>query len=227
MPGPGRSLVVAELARLCEGEPLRRSPGHTRLLRYLVERTLDGDEAALSETAIAIAVFRRDPATFDAHRDPIVRVAASRLRIRLAACYASGARPLRIVLPPGGYVPRFAAAAREMAEAYSVQPMRNATGAAGHDRHCRAFARRLAVEMTRAGRPVAQGDGEAPVAAAALLDCVLSRDAGGALRVTVRLVDAQDGHVRWTETEARPEQQHGRAEDAVLARVLARLAAGA
>ena len=40
-------LVREELARLMDSESMRRAPTHARLLRYLVERQVAGDRAAL------------------------------------------------------------------------------------------------------------------------------------------------------------------------------------
>jgi hypothetical protein len=96
-------MIEEELERLAASDALRRAPSHQRLLRYLVERRIAGDDAALRETAIALDVFRRDPSTYDPQVDPIVRVNIGRLRERLEAHYANYDRPpkLRIVLPKG------------------------------------------------------------------------------------------------------------------------------
>ena len=103
------SLIEAEVLRLCESDALRRAPSHLRLLRYLVEKSIAGDASALRETAIALEVFRRDPAVYDPQNDPIVRVSVGRLRTRLDAHYAhhKSLPKLRIVLPKGRYAPEF------------------------------------------------------------------------------------------------------------------------
>ena len=77
-------------------------------MRYIVERQLAGDDAALRETAIGLEVYGR-PASYDPKTDPIVRVEASRLRSRLREYYESeGANdPIRIDMPKGSYVPSF------------------------------------------------------------------------------------------------------------------------
>ena len=110
---PSREAIARELERLCDTDAMRRSPSHTRLLRHLVGAALAGDADALVERAIGIAVFRRDPATWDPRTDPIVRVTAGRLRARLAEDYAAlhPSPAVRIELPAGGYVPRFVAVA--------------------------------------------------------------------------------------------------------------------
>jgi len=85
----------------------------TTLLTYLVERLLDcPDVIAPPEHEIGIAVFGRDPASYFPGDDPIVRVQAGRVRLRLAAYYADegAADPLRITVPQGSYQARVAPA---------------------------------------------------------------------------------------------------------------------
>jgi hypothetical protein len=232
------ALVEAELARLCDSDALRRSPSHSRLLRYLVERALEDDDAALTETAIAIAVFRRDPVAYDAHVDPIVRVAVGRLRARLDGWYKDmrAARPVRIVVPKGGYRPRFVA---EPVDALPcprvvVLPMRCAAGASGLESYCRAFPRVLADVLVRHGeraivgrdalRPGRAQDACAAGGADALLDPLLSTDADGSLRITVRLIDAVDANVAWADTVAGAPGQRVALAQRMVAKVLARMA---
>lgn len=85
-----------------------------RLLRHLVEHTLEGHGDRLKETVLAIEVFQRAAGRFDPKADSIVRVEARRLRERLAQHYAaSGTWPasgVRIELPKGSYKPVFARA---------------------------------------------------------------------------------------------------------------------
>src|SRR5215467_6918316 len=77
-------------------------------LRFLVERHLEGRDAELKESLIAIQVFDRRP-DYDPKQDAIVRTEAVRLRARLRRYYAGeGSRaPVIIELPKGGYVPAF------------------------------------------------------------------------------------------------------------------------
>ena len=83
------------------------------LLSYLVERAMiRSDTAAPPEQEIGVAVFGRDPNSYFPGDDPIVRVQAGRLRLRLAAYYADEgiADPLRITVPLGSYQARIALA---------------------------------------------------------------------------------------------------------------------
>ncbi|MFO1311989.1 MAG: hypothetical protein U1F41_07995 [Burkholderiales bacterium] len=200
-------LVRQELDRLVDSPALRRSPSHMRLLRYLVDKRLAGNEAALRETAIAFDVFRRDPGTYDPQTDPIVRVTIGRLRQRLAAHYdthASGSS-VRIVLPRGRYVPEFVGREGPSAPlSIAVLPTRNQTGDPSLDARCEAFTDRLRDHLAQAGLPgvhrrasaPSSGDKDAPW----LVESTLAREYESELRLSVRLVHGADGTLRWVET---------------------------
>lgn len=139
-------LVRTELARLLAADEFRRSPGHMRLLQHVVERRLEGDLRSLSETAIGLDVFRRDPSTFNPRADPIVRVTAMRLRERLNAHYGRLPRPpaVRIVLPSGRYVPEFVQETTRAERAgVAVLPVDNRTGRRELDAFCDAIPEQL------------------------------------------------------------------------------------
>lgn len=78
-----------------------------RLLRYLVEKHLEGRDSDVKEYCIAVEVFDKAP-DFDPRLNPIVRVEASRLRSRLERFYQTAGKgaELRIELPRGAYVLR-------------------------------------------------------------------------------------------------------------------------
>jgi len=80
----------------------------SRLLEYICDQALVGQAENLTEYTIAMDVFGK-PEGFRENRDSSVRVDVHRLRKRLAAFYAQqGAdHQLRIVIPPGSYVPEF------------------------------------------------------------------------------------------------------------------------
>jgi TolB-like protein/Flp pilus assembly protein TadD len=85
-----------------------RSERLSRLLRFVVERHLEGRDTELKESLIAIEVFGRPPG-HDPKVDSIVRSEAARLRSRLIEYYAGegSTDPVVIELPKGGYTPRF------------------------------------------------------------------------------------------------------------------------
>lgn len=99
-----RSCVLEELERVCSGEAFRQSKQSARLLRYLVENTLDNHEERLRERAIGANLFGRDP-KYDTNADSIVRVSAAEVRKRLARHYHEVAAPpeIQFGIPPGSY----------------------------------------------------------------------------------------------------------------------------
>ena len=95
------------LRRVLTSRQFAKARRCTALLAYLVERVLacDGADASPPEHEIGVAVFGRDPAAYSPADDPIVRVQAGRLRLRLTAYYADegAADVLRISVPQGRY----------------------------------------------------------------------------------------------------------------------------
>lgn len=243
-PAPSPRLILDEFARLSETEVLRRAPSHLRLLRYLVEKSIAGDERALRETAIALEVFRRDPAAYDSKTDPIVRVTVGRLRARLLAHYAHFESPprMRIVLPHGSYAPEFISSPGDApsAQGLAVLNVRNDTGCVDLDRLCQTLALRLTDGLPRVGVPrviaresvaIAQAKASDPQAIGRalgvewLLDVVLTSEGGDDLRATARLLSTLDGGVHWIETRAAPASSRLALFDALADRVFARFAA--
>jgi Flp pilus assembly protein TadD len=106
--GPAPERVRAALEEILGWQGIARSPQLAELLRYVVEKTLDGEGAGIKAYSIAVDVFGRPP-DFDPQADPIVRVQARRLRTLLEQYYAggSGTADVEIHLPLGRYVPEF------------------------------------------------------------------------------------------------------------------------
>jgi hypothetical protein len=98
----------AELEAVLSSEAFARSPIVAQMLKYICERHFSGQAHEIKEYNIAVDAFGRPP-NFDQTRDSIVRVEAHRLRKRLQEYYQQqGAdHPIRIILPPGNYVPQF------------------------------------------------------------------------------------------------------------------------
>ena len=100
--------VKAELKRLLDSRTFRAAERQKDFLRYTVEQRLEGHADRIKEYSIATEVFHRGD-SFDPRLDPIVRIEARKLRLRLAKYYSSeGERdPIRIEFPKGGYAPVF------------------------------------------------------------------------------------------------------------------------
>ena len=105
---PNGDEVVVQMERILASREFVQSVRLAKLLRFIVEETLADRGDALKEYAIALDVFGRDE-SFDPQSSSIVRVEASRLRGKLERFYAVEGKmdPVRIDLPPGGYVPAF------------------------------------------------------------------------------------------------------------------------
>ena len=120
-PSPDHAAVAQELERIAASDSFRKAERCMRLLRYLTDRTIDGQESRLKEYTLGVAVFDRSEA-FDPRTDPVVRLEARRLRLKLAEYYqAEGlADPVIIELPKGAYVPHFRARAESTPEPPAV-----------------------------------------------------------------------------------------------------------
>src|ERR1700733_10884321 len=97
-----------QLERVLAHPQFQNSRRYPALLRYVVERTLDGNGSSLKERTIGIEVFGREP-NYDTNQDHTVRTSAGEVRKRLAQYYVESDRDgeIRIDLPPGSYLPQF------------------------------------------------------------------------------------------------------------------------
>ena len=96
------------LERICASNELKRAARLREFLRYVGQRSLEGDHAPISEHEIGQHVFGRLE-NYDTSVDNIVRVNASQLRKRIAAYYATeGANePILLDIARGNYTPVF------------------------------------------------------------------------------------------------------------------------
>lgn len=108
-PAPSALDVRQAVAHVLGSQPFRTSKQCQDLLRYIVDRSLSGDDASLRERVIGAEVFGRKP-TYDTGDDPVVRVRAADVRKRLAQYYQSVEQEdvnLYIELQPGSYLAHF------------------------------------------------------------------------------------------------------------------------
>jgi hypothetical protein len=99
------------MERVLRSREFSASERSCALLRYLVERALDGSGHQLKERTIGVDLFGRD-AAYDTGKDAIVRVSANTVRKRLLAYYAKAglareAGGVQISLPAGSYMLEF------------------------------------------------------------------------------------------------------------------------
>jgi TolB-like protein/Flp pilus assembly protein TadD len=100
--------IRPELEKILSSEPFAQAEGLKRFLRYAVEHTLSGEGDLLKEYRLGLEVFDRD-SSFDPRTDPVVRMAARRLRSKLQDYYEREGREdaVRIEIPKGGYAATF------------------------------------------------------------------------------------------------------------------------
>jgi hypothetical protein len=100
--------ALEHLEKVLGSEVFRTAGRSQRLLRFLVEQTVNGQAERLKEYTIGSEALGRGE-SFDPRIDSIARVEVSRLRTRLEQYYATEGKidSLMIVLPKGSYVPRF------------------------------------------------------------------------------------------------------------------------
>jgi len=75
--------ILAQTERVLASSHFARSQTLSRMLRFVVELSLDGKEQQLKEYRLGVDVLGRRP-DFDPRSDPIVRIQAAKLRARLA-----------------------------------------------------------------------------------------------------------------------------------------------
>ena len=242
---PEPDSVSGALERLLASVDFDASPRSREFLRHVVEETLAGQAARLSQVSIARLVFKR-PDDFDPGIDPIVRIQAVRLRRSLERYYLLSGHddPVRIELPRGGYIPllRWATPAE--------RPIRHATPASepaldvddwpvvvvqafecsAPEAAAARLREELATELGRyqdvrvvlGGR---RGDADRPAgrgAHFALGGTV--REVDGSLRISVRLVDFADGRQIWADEYQHPPDPERDFDETVAQVIAARVA---
>jgi hypothetical protein len=110
-------MVAGELEAILSSHHFRNSKRYPALLKYVVNKTLDGQAEELKERTLGIEVFDR-AMHYDTSADPVVRFSASEVRKRIAQFYRDGGRDsvLEIDLPVGSYVPEFRVRLQALAE---------------------------------------------------------------------------------------------------------------
>jgi hypothetical protein len=100
---PDRQLLD-QVEHILESETLQNSETLKRLLRFLAEKTSQGQGDQLKEYTIAVDAMDR-PATYDPRHDSAVRIQVGRLRQKLAEYYRTEGKhdPVIIDLPKGHF----------------------------------------------------------------------------------------------------------------------------
>ncbi len=103
-----RAAVREQLDRMLANPMFKNSKRYPNLLRYVVDRTLEGTADELKERTLGVEVFGREP-RYDTNADPVVRATAGKIRKLIAQyCHEPGhENELRIDLVAGSYIPEF------------------------------------------------------------------------------------------------------------------------
>lgn len=109
VPAELREAARAALEDILRSEAFRNSRQSEKLLRYLVQHSLDGRDDLLRERQVGAAVFLRDP-DYDTATDSIVRVRVNEIRKRLALYYENSvpSHDVWFKVPRGSYRVEFA-----------------------------------------------------------------------------------------------------------------------
>lgn len=103
-----RAAIREQLDRILGSPLFKNSKRYPNLLRFVVDRSLEGHPEPLKERTLGIEVFGREP-DYDTNLDPVVRTTAVEIRKRIAQYYHEPGHEMeiRIDFPPGTYVPEF------------------------------------------------------------------------------------------------------------------------
>ena len=127
--------IDKQLRRIVSSPEFKATARQKKFLRFVVEKTLEGQADEIKGYTVATSVFGRKE-TFDQATDPIVSVEARRLRRALEHYYlvAGVQDPILIDIPKGGYVPTFRSQAKLGSSSPSTETKLNNSGILGGGR---------------------------------------------------------------------------------------------
>jgi adenylate cyclase len=155
--------IIEQKDKICLSRELSSKPILCRLLDYLVEATLAGNEEKLKGYTIGVELFGKEE-NFDAEQNPLVRIHAGRLRRILSMYYLQTGKddPIRIEIPKGQYVPHFIAhdtadiiagnkygRERLIKPTVAILPFGNLSGDPAKDYFSLGFSEELSVELIK------------------------------------------------------------------------------
>jgi serine/threonine-protein kinase len=217
-----QELIRQELDRIVASDLFARSDRLCRFLRFSVEQALRGESDRVKEYVVGVEAFGRPP-SFDPRVDPVVRVEARRLRVRLKAWYDGEGRnaPIRIELPRGGYAAVFHAPQASTPQqqpapsqrTIAVLPFANLNSGSENDYLCDGLTEELIHSLTRvrelrvvawqsAARMKGREEDLDAIREKLRVETILRgsiRCSGDRLRITAQLIDAANGYYLWSE----------------------------
>ncbi|HKE28533.1 MAG TPA: tetratricopeptide repeat protein [Bryobacteraceae bacterium] len=206
-----------QLARILASRTFQQADRLKRFISFIVEETIAGRGNQLKEFLLGMEVFGKD-SRFDPRTDPLVRVQARRLRVRLARYYTDEGQDdeILIELPKGGYAPvikrnqpspkRASSAALMGRNQVVVFPFTDYTPQRDQEFFCKGIREEIIVKLMRlnnlrvvshAGGAAAEGAVDSHDAAERLNAAVLIigsiRKSQDDYRITTHLVDGESG----------------------------------
>ena len=222
------------LASVVQSKTFRQVDRLQRFLTYIVEETLAGRGDQLKEYPVGVDVFGKE-SSFDPRMDPIVRVQARRLRMRLVTYYAEEGQSDSVIieLPKGGYTPTFRASEPTAAPKATVSAAlvsRNSVAvfpfeddSPNHDVRyfCHGIAQEIIQGLTKVPGLLVKSavTAEARQAAAMVVEGSVRKNRD-LLRITVHISDTLRGSYVWTESLDRPTGNDFEVQEEVAARVV-------
>jgi len=231
--------VRQELGRVLLSKTFRQVNRLPRFLTFIVEETLAGRGDLLKEYPVGVEVFGKD-SDFDPRMDPIVRVQARRLRMRLASYYLQEGQfnDLIIELPKGGYTPVFrrlesstvkrpVVATLVSRNTVAVLPFTDQSGAGDMSAFCDGLTLEIlhalievdSIMVVSDSREAAPRDSGALPAAAMIVTGSVRRSKD-VLRITTHISDAIRGCYTWSDSIDRNVENVFEIQEEVAARVV-------
>lgn len=213
-----------QLARILASRTFHQADRLKRFISFVVEETIAGRGTQLKEFLLGMEVFGKD-ARFDPRTDPIVRVQARRLRVRLARYYSEEGQEDEVLidLPKGGYAPvierhepppkRMVTAALVGRNTVVVIPYTDYSPQGGQECFCKGVGEEIIQTLMRLNnirvvspRTQTPSEGAAdPRDAADRLNAAITitgsiRQSRDEFRITTHLIDGVSGRYLWTDS---------------------------
>lgn len=238
-----------QLARILASRTFQQADRLKRFISFIVEETLAGRGSQLKEFLLGMEVFGKD-ARFDPRTDPLVRVQARRLRVRLSRYYADEGQEdeILIELPKGGYAPvikrnqpapqRTVSSGLLGRNTVLVSPFTDYTAERDRDFFCKGLQEEIILSLSRVNnvRVISSGDtaatraeethDRASRANAAILVTGSIRRSRDEFRITTHLIDSETGRYLSSESLDRRMDDVFALQEEIAASVAAKLAAG-
>ena len=100
--------VSEQLERILSSHLFKNSKRYPKMLRFVVEHSLEGHAEPFKERILGMEVFGREP-DYDTNSDPVVRMTAVEIRKLIAQYYHEPGHEseIRIDFPAGSYLPEY------------------------------------------------------------------------------------------------------------------------